>query len=63
VQKKPKPVPDLERHHPPVPYEQTRVGTRQDVEDGEDMPEGIKPRDADPDYGPPDPDDPQRSGT
>jgi len=28
-----------------------------------DKPDGIKPKDADPDYGPPDPDDPQRSGT
>jgi hypothetical protein len=28
-----------------------------------DLRDGIKPRDADPNYGPPDPDDPQRSGT
>lgn len=28
-----------------------------------DKRDGIKPRDADPNYGPPDPDDPQRSGT
>ena len=28
-----------------------------------DKGDGIKPKDADPDYGPPDPNDPQRSGT
>lgn len=28
-----------------------------------DKGEGLKPKDADPDYGPPDPNDPQRSGT
>lgn len=28
-----------------------------------DRGDGIKPKDADPDYGPPDPNDPQRSGT
>lgn len=28
-----------------------------------DRGDGIKPKDADPNYGPPDPDDPQRSGT
>jgi hypothetical protein len=28
-----------------------------------DKRDGIKPREADPNYGPPDPEDPQRSGT
>lgn len=31
--------------------------------DKKDTRDGIKPKDADPNYGPPDPDDPQRSGT
>ena len=47
----------------PAPREKVSERKLQDREGQANGRDGIKPKDAEPDYGPPDPDDPQRSGT
>jgi hypothetical protein len=47
----------------PAPREKVPEKKPRDGEGQSARGDGIRPKDADADYGPPDPDDPQRSGT
>lgn len=49
--------------HAPAPREKVPDRTPHEGKGRADNRDGIRPKDADADYGPPDPDDPQRSGT